>query len=73
MSSCPMCCPCCQHADTAERTLQEGVDLIDHAIELGYLGEGSTNGWAKRFLFQARDAGVIPHSEQTHAKGERDE
>jgi len=37
-----------------QKVCDEFRELIEHAIHLGYLGEGSTRGWAKRTLADAK-------------------
>lgn len=36
--------------DSLEKAAKEARDMISHAIELDYLGEGSTRGWAQTVL-----------------------
>lgn len=36
--------------------LEDMATMVEHALELGYLGRGSTRGWAKSSLKEAEDA-----------------
>jgi hypothetical protein len=52
-------------------TLDGVAEVLQHALELGYLGEGSTQNWAKRALARAYAAGALrPPPPATRAGGE---
>lgn len=51
--------------------LNNAMALLDHAIELGYLGDGSTGGWAKDLLDEFEKVGGAVAAPPEGGKDER--
>ncbi len=45
--------------------LKNAADMIDHAIAIGHLGEGSTRGWAQDVLNEINGLGLGDEGERT--------